>query len=124
MKQILLSIHPEYVDKILSGEKTFEFRTRIPKEEISSMLIYETSPIKKIVAQAEVIRIWSLPPEKLWDIYKKQAGISKGDYAEYFKGRDIAHAYQLGKIEVFPTPMDLKVFDIQYPPQNYVYIND
>ena len=32
MKSILISIRPEYVGKILNGEKTLEIRTTIPKE--------------------------------------------------------------------------------------------
>lgn len=32
MKSILISIKPEYVEKILNGEKTLEIRTTIPKE--------------------------------------------------------------------------------------------
>ena len=38
MKAILLAIKPEYVDKILSGEKKYEYRTRIAKEKVKIKL--------------------------------------------------------------------------------------
>jgi len=34
MSDILLSINPEFVAKIISGEKHYEYRTRVPKREI------------------------------------------------------------------------------------------
>lgn len=35
MKALLLSIKPEYVEKILQGEKKFEYRKRLAKEDVS-----------------------------------------------------------------------------------------
>ena len=48
MKKILLiSIHPKFVEKILTGEKRFEFRKHIPSCEISHILIHATTPEKR-----------------------------------------------------------------------------
>lgn len=47
--RILLSINPEYVEKIFSGTKKYEYRKNIFKnKEVKTILIYSTSPIKKI----------------------------------------------------------------------------
>ena len=40
MPSILLSIKPEYVEKILSGEKRYEFRRKLCKDEIDKIYVY------------------------------------------------------------------------------------
>ena len=49
---IILSIHPSHIEKILSGEKQYEYRKRIPAD-IRHIVVYATAPIKKIVALIE-----------------------------------------------------------------------
>ena len=39
MKTIILSIKPQYVEKILDGTKKYEYRTRIPKSNINKIII-------------------------------------------------------------------------------------
>ena len=41
-QKILLSIHPEYVKKIISGEKKWEFRKVLPKGRFDTIVIYST----------------------------------------------------------------------------------
>ena len=50
MRKILISINPEHVAKILSGEKKFEYRTKDAKRDVDSLIIYETTPVKRVVA--------------------------------------------------------------------------
>lgn len=42
MKAILISIHPQWVAKILNGEKTIEIRKRFPKDFVGWVYIYCT----------------------------------------------------------------------------------
>jgi predicted transcriptional regulator len=71
MKTILLSIKPEYANKILLGTKKYEYRTRVPKSQISGIFIYSTSPVKKIIGYVKVIGITMLPLDDLWDKTKE-----------------------------------------------------
>ena len=48
-KSILLSIRPEWVAKILNGEKTIEVRKRFPKEYVGWVYIYCTKDSKNIL---------------------------------------------------------------------------
>lgn len=54
MCSIILSIYPRFVDKIISGDKKFEFREVLPKRNVDKIIIYSTSPIMKIIAEVEV----------------------------------------------------------------------
>lgn len=48
MSKMLLSIKPEYVKKILSGKKKYEFRKFHCHDDVDTIVIYCTSPVKKL----------------------------------------------------------------------------
>ena len=50
MKKIIVSINPEHVKNIINGTKKFEYRTKAAKTDVNKIIIYETTPIKKVVA--------------------------------------------------------------------------
>ena len=67
MRRILISINPEHVDNIINGIKKFEYRRKAAKKDISSIIIYETTPIKRVVAEAEILEVLEMPIEELWE---------------------------------------------------------
>lgn len=121
-KKILISINPEHVQNIISGVKKYEYRRVAAKQDISSIIIYETTPIKKIVAEAEIIEVLMLTPEQLWVQTKEESGITKEFFDKYFDGREIAYAYKLGEIKVYEQPKTLLDFGIKAAPQSFVYV--
>ena len=122
MKKILLSINPEYVEKILNGTKKFEYRTKIAKQDVKAILVYCTYPTKKVVAKVRIKKILADTPENLWHRTKDLSGITKEFFDRYFNGRNIAFAYELGDIIEYKRPKDLEDFGIYYAPQSFVYI--
>ena len=123
MRKIVISINPEHVENIINGSKKFEYRTKAAKSDVKKILIYETVPVKKIVAEAEVEEVLMLPPEELWELTKNQSGISKSFFDAYFNGRSVAYAYKLGKVKVYEQPKELIDFGLKSAPQSFVYIN-
>ena len=121
-KKILISINPEHVENILNGTKKYEYRKIAAKQDISSIIIYETTPIKRVVAEAEIIDVLELSPEELWAQTKRESGISKEFFDKYFKGRNVAYAYRLGEIKVYNEPKTLLEYGIKAAPQSFVYI--
>ena len=122
MKKILLSINPEHVSKILSGKKAFEYRTKVAKQDVKSLLIYETSPVKRVVAEAEILEVLELPPKDLWSATKDYSGITKDFFDAYFANREVAYAYRLGNIKAYDRPMELSYFGVKAAPQSFVYV--
>ena len=122
MKALLLSIKPEYVEKILQGTKKFEYRKRLAKEDVSVIYIYSTSPSMKVVASVQVIGRLSASPTALWEKTKTMAGISRAKYRNYFHGCKIAYAYELGEVEIFEPEKNLSDFGIDTAPQSFAYI--
>ena len=123
MKAILLSIKPEYVERILAGTKKYEYRKRLARSESSILLIYSTSPIMKVVAKAEIRGTISTAPSTLWEQTKSNAGISRKKYREYFHGCKTAYAYELGEVEKFDPPHDLSDYNITLAPQSCSYVD-
>ena len=118
----LISINPEHVQNIINGTKKYEYRKIAAKQDVSSIIIYETTPIKKIVAEAEIVEVIMLAPEELWAQTKDASGISKQFFDEYFQNREIAYAYKLGKIKVYDEPKTLFEYGIKAAPQSFIYL--
>ena len=121
-RKILISINPEHVENIINGTKKYEYRRVAAKQDISSIIIYETFPIKRIVAEAEIEDVLMLSKEELWNVTKDKSGISIEFYYEYFKEKEIAYAYKLGKVTVYEKPKLLSEYNIKCAPQSFVYL--
>jgi predicted transcriptional regulator len=123
---ILLSVKPFYVDKIISGEKIFEYRRKIPANNIDFVALYSTYPVQKILAIAKVIDQISDDPAKLWFNTQFGGAISKFLFDEYFKGVYIAHAFKFGDVKKLKEPLSLKDMNnkLNNPPQSFRYIYD
>ena len=124
MKTLLLSIKPEYVDRILLGTKKYEYRKRLAKESFDKIYIYSTSPVMKVVGTVEVLGSLERSPSTWWEETKTKAGISRAKYREYFKNCKKAYAYQLGEVTVFDVPLALDDLGISTAPQSFVYIDE
>lgn len=119
---IILSIHPRHIEKILSGEKLYEFRKRIPLE-IRYIVIYATAPIKKIVAFIEIDKIIKDTPEIVWKKTKKHAGISEDYFLRYFKDKQVAYAVKVKRVTKLKDPVLLIRLNYNCAPQSYMYVN-
>jgi predicted transcriptional regulator len=122
MSEILISINPEFVEKIISGEKRYEFRTRVAKKSVKKIIIYCTFPTMKVLAEAEIKSIIALNPKELWDKTNQYAGISKDRFFKYFSGHKTAYAYELGKVVSYKTGKPLSDFGCKSAPQSFVYV--
>ena len=121
MKNIILSIHPKFVEKILTGEKTFEYRKKLPEEKIEYVLIYATVPVQKIVAIGIVDSILSEKPQNLWKKTFGASGIDKSFFDTYFKNSERAFAIKFRQILKLNKPIVLSDIDCKFPPQSYTY---
>ncbi|MEG1506702.1 MAG: ASCH domain-containing protein [Bacilli bacterium] len=115
-------MNPEHVKNIINGTKKYEYRKLAAKQHISSIIIYETTPLKRIVAEVEVIDILMLSPTELWKETSTLSGVSKEFFNEYFKNRKVAFAYKLGKVKVYKKPKLLTDYGLKAVPQSFVYI--
>lgn len=120
----MLSIKPEYVEKILSGEKRYEFRRRVFKRmDVDTIVIYSTSPQQRIVAEVGVVDILESDPIDIWKKTHDKAGISYKAFMAYFDGVNVAYAIELGLVKRYPRPRLLSSYaEVSAPPQSFVYV--
>ena len=120
--KIILPIKPKYAEKILDGNKWFEYRRKIPNRHVSKIIIYETAPVSKIAGEVNVVRVIKNSPYELYDISKDHSGISLEDYIEYFNGAETAYAYLLNNPTRFTEPIGIEEYGLNAVPQSYVYL--
>ncbi len=124
-KAILISVHPEYVDKILLGEKVYEYRRVMPAQAVSYLVMYCTAPVKKIVAVVEVVDRLGGTPSSIWTKTAHGAGITRKFYITYFAGRNNANAFVLGNVYKLTEPLELtRLSARKVPPQSFSYLSE
>lgn len=125
MDSIILPIKKVYMDKIISGEKRFEYRKKLCKRDIKKIYFYVTAPTSKVLCEVEVIGKLQLLKDDLWHETSEYAGIDRVFFDKYFKNSNLCGAYVLGKsIMVYNTPKKLEEFNIYHVPQGFTYVEE
>ena len=120
--KVLMSIKPKFVEKIFAGSKTFELRKKLFKRTVDTIVIYSSSPKKKVVGEIIIDKIISSTPRLLWKSYKNNLGISEKEYFKYYKNSKVAYAIKIKKVIKYKKELELKDFGIEKAPQSYQYI--
>ena len=121
--KVLMSIKPKFVEEIFSETKTFELRKKIFKSSINTIVIYSSSPKKKVVGEIIIDKIISSTPKLLWKSYKNNLGISEKEYFKYYKNSKVAYAIKIKKVIKYKKELELKDFGMEKAPQSYQYID-
>jgi predicted transcriptional regulator len=122
--KVILSIKPEFVEKILKGEKKFEFRRHIFKKNVDKVIVYASSPVKALIGEFTIDEILENRVDLLWELTKKNSGISKEFFYKYFNNKNTGYAIKIKNFLKYEHPINLSSVGINYPPQSYVYIKD
>lgn len=124
---VLLSVRPEYADKIFSGTKTVELRRIFPKATIDTVLMYVTSPVKALVGITTVEKVIVQHPFALWKRVRNEAGITYEEFETYYEGASLGYAIFLDEVKRFSQPISLNELREQWagfqPPQSYFYLH-
>ena len=121
----LISIHPKFAEKILSGEKRLEFRRIWAAQPVDVLVIYATSPVQRIVGLAWIEGVHQGSKTKLWELGKLHGGgISRRKLFAYLDGRKEAVALAIGKCHRLTEALDpRRLFNTNFkPPQSFRYL--
>ncbi|MFX1706907.1 ASCH domain-containing protein [Chitinophaga sp. CC14] len=123
--KVLLSIKPEYVEKIFNGEKKFEYRKAIfANKTIKSIVVYSTMPVGRIVGEFTIEEILLDSPELIWAETKMYSGVKKSFFNEYFNGKTLAYAIKICNPKLYKTPIDPKMkYKSFVAPQSFKYLS-
>ena len=135
MKAIMISIKPQYVEKILNGEKTIEIRKTIPKCELPcNVYIYCTKGKKsykcvsnfdedllngKVVAEFTLNKVGTLErdlndwlPKNRYDVSNellKNINLNQEQLWNYGQGKTL-YAWYIDDLKIYDKPKLLQVF--------------
>ena len=107
---LFLPIHPEWVDKILSGEKTVELRKHFP-DNVAKMMIYSTSPVRRVVGYVDNPSYIHTYPGHLWTLVGEQSCVRHKDFFKYFHRCKKGYAINLDGFTKFRFPVDVSEID-------------
>lgn len=121
--KVLLSIKPEYAEKIFNGTKKYEFRRSVFKKTgVKIVVVYASSPVKKVIGEFEIETILNDELNKLWHQTKDFSGISSDFFFEYFRNKENGFAIKIKKAKKYKRPLSIKEDFNATPPQSFMYL--
>jgi predicted transcriptional regulator len=122
--KVLLSIKPEYAEKIFNGTKKFEYRRVIFKnKEVKTIVVYASSPVQKVIGEFDIETIEEQAIEDLWNISKEYSGIDRNYFTQYFRDKKRGYAIKIKSTRRYQKSLCLRNdFNISTPPQSFIYL--
>ncbi|MBR4624922.1 MAG: hypothetical protein IKO56_05240 [Alphaproteobacteria bacterium] len=121
--KVLLSIKPEFAEKIFDGTKKYEFRKSIFKNsDVQKVVVYASSPVQKVIGEFAIAGILNDDVDTIWKKTYRYSGISRDFYLSYFSNKEKAYAIKIGKITRYRQARDLSDYNLSFAPQSFAYI--
>ncbi|EPY05882.1 hypothetical protein PAALTS15_17536 [Paenibacillus alvei TS-15] len=122
--KVLISIKPEYASQIFTGVKKYEYRKTIFKRDnVESLLVYATNPVKKIIGEIFIEEILEDSPNNIWEATKEYSGVSYSFFMQYYANKSKGYAIKIKKAVLFEKPIGLSDLEKSIKaPQSFCYI--
>lgn len=105
-KGLLMSIKPEFVDKIEKQEKMIEIRKKInPKWKGCRVTIYSSSPMQAIHGYATIGDVKKGTPDEIWSQFGNWLGCSRKQFNEYTDTCSKVYAIPLKDYKPYAAPL-------------------
>lgn len=124
-RTVLLAIKPRFANAIMAGEKTVEFRKTRFRDQVSRVVVYASSPMKRVIGYFEVSHVDEDAPAALWERYADRCSISKDEMMAYYADCDTGVAIGVGRTVPLPKPVPLRKLKRSLPiPQSFFYLDE
>jgi predicted transcriptional regulator len=125
-RDVIFSIKPKYADQIMAGAKTIELRRRFSNEALigARAFIYSSTPAKAMIGYATIGDVRRLSVAEIWDQYSDEAGVTREEFDEYFRGVSEGYAISLRDARRFTTSATINDLRERFgfrAPQSYRY---
>lgn len=122
--KVLMSIKPEFADKIFEGTKKYEFRRAIFRDQnVKTIIVYSSSPVQKVIGEFQIEKILSTDLESLWEKTSKHSGITEDFFNAYFVDKEIGYAIKIKNPKKYKKPLCIKEDFDATPPQSFLYVH-
>lgn len=126
---LLLSIRPQYAEKIFDGTKRVELRRVRPRLQNGDLVVvYVSSPVKAVCGAFRVDYVVAGPPGDLWKKVRSRAAITREEFDAYFVGASKAVAIFFSEVFTLSQVITLDALRETLPdfqaPQGYQYVKE
>lgn len=114
---VVMSIKPIHLKRIVQGVKNYEFRKYIPQKGVERLWIYTSSPVRKLEYMAVIDKIVTYPDK----ITEEGFGNTEFNNGE----KEAIHAYHIGELYKLKDGLTLDKLKKEYnftAPQSFVYL--
>jgi predicted transcriptional regulator len=106
----------------MAGEKQIEFRKIGFRRDVEYLVIYASSPEKRVLGYARVKGIAEDSPEGLWRRFRNIGGIDKEPFFNYFRGKSVAYGILIDESWRLSDPKKPQEIGWTWPiPQSFRY---
>ena len=123
--QLLMSIKPEFAERIMKHKKTVELRRKFSTRWLNHRInIYASAPVMSLMGEARIAGIVANKPEVIWERFQTQIGCSREEFDAYAAGTDELYAIELDDVHPYRDRLPLIqisqwVNESLTPPQSY-----
>ena len=124
--QLLMSVKPEFAERIMSRKKTVELRRKFSTRWIGHRInIYASAPVMSLMGEARIAGVVMNKPEIIWERFNEQIGCSRAEFDAYVAGTDEVYAIELEDVQAYRARLPLVQMSRWtggnlIPPQSYV----
>ena len=121
---VLLSIKPRFAHAIMRGEKKVEFRRRLWKSDVDTVVVYATDPEQRIIGYFTVSFLDLASPSELWRRHGRVGAIGHAEYRSYYAGTTNGVAVGVGAVRRLENGGGLRsITHLDRPPQSFAYLD-
>ncbi len=120
---VLLPIKPDFARPIMNGTKAVEFRKTVFAQTPTHVVVYASSPVKRILGYFEVDAVDVDAVDALWAKYGAVGGIDEDDFRDYYAGREQGVALGVERVVSLADPLPLEALGVCAPPQSFMYVD-
>lgn len=121
--KVLLSIKPEFAEKIFNGTKKYEFRKSIFKnKDVDTVVVYASSPWQYVIGEFKIDTILNDNVDRIWEQTREYSGITEDFFRMYFAHKTNAFAIKIGHVKRYKRRKRLSDYNVTFAPQSYVYL--
>ena len=121
MTEIMISIQPKWVEKILDLSKRWEMRKTIPKAKGPfRVFIYQTEG-GGVVGEFVCDSFTEVDPGEITKRILTDTQLTKQEALEYADGKTV-YLWRIRSLVDYPEPKPLSAYGLDRPPQSWCYI--
>ena len=125
--RLLISMRPEYAERVFAGKKQVEIRRRFSEKWLGSkMVVYGTQPLAALMGEVTVSGVTSGSPGVIWERFGGRTGCSHEEFAEYAGDTPQVYAIELNDAKPYLCPLNTyeiaKMINVDElrPPQSFL----